>query len=158
MENTLQVAALYEAAKVDGRGKFCPRKGIYLILDVYQGSCYGKTAVMAKAHWKANTSDDYNEDYIFDVQLESVSSDNLFIKQLWKDKEMLIREATYDSQMMHFSLTWELLNVKTIGLAHLNRLLSSRNTNIVSSLLESTEGIDVDGIDDGYEIDDTYDV
>lgn len=143
MNDITQLQALYEANKVTGRGKFCPRIGTYRIVDIYQSTCYGKQALMANAIWKLDLTDDYNDDFVVQVQLESFTGADASDKENWHYREVTVTHAVYTEQLKQFTLEWELLPIKVISVDALNNLLTSGNEVVTNSLFNTTDDVDL---------------
>ncbi|WP_029275092.1 hypothetical protein [Pedobacter borealis] len=108
------IIAQYEANKVSGRGFYCPSKGVYKIMRVKQGKCYGKPSLMAIALWKPSIDDSYELTTRFEIQLESVKQNAKGDQvALMETSEILYREiiVTAGSYSIGepFILTFEIL-------------------------------------------------
>ncbi|MCX2451115.1 hypothetical protein OQX61_07505 [Pedobacter sp. PLR] len=143
--------ALYEANKVTGRGKFCPRIGTYRIIDIFKSTCYGKPALMANVKWKLNPTDDYDGDFTVQIQLESFTSADAIDKENWHHREVRVTDAMYTKDKQQFTLEWELLPIQSISIDALNNLLASGDEVLANSLLRSTDDVELgdDQIDYG---------
>ena len=153
MEKIQQVSDLYESLKVEGRGKFCPRIGTYLITDLYQGSCYGKSALLAKAKWKPNSQDRYEDDFEVEVQLESFKT-KLFGPLEWLNCELVVSKADYNADTRFFTLVWEVVRAPKFSLLELNNLLRSGDFNSMDALLNEADDFTIDDIPIDYGNDD----
>lgn len=124
MQNSDNILEIYQAAKVEGRSQFCPRKGTYRIHSVYEGICLNKPATMAQANWKLNEEDIYSTE-LFTVQLQSLKTDlkplnteNLF------QREILIKNAEWFPMLPLFAINWELLPKKELDVELLNKVMA----------------------------------
>ena len=123
MQNEDYILEVYQTNQVDGRTEFCPRKGMYKILSVYQGTCLNKPATMATVYWKLQRHDSYSP-HIFTIQLESfktklqpLNTENII------GREIEILDARWFPRLV-FALNWNLLPLETIDLNYLNKLLN----------------------------------
>ncbi|MGM9478834.1 hypothetical protein ACS5PU_20590 [Pedobacter sp. GSP4] len=65
------IEAFYNSLQVNEKRTYCPRIGIYLILETYSGRCYDKDALMAKCNWRATEADIYQASFVVEIQMES---------------------------------------------------------------------------------------
>jgi hypothetical protein len=125
--NREELTALYESLQVNGRGSKCPRKGIYRMLNVYEGHIYRKFAMMAKANWKLAESDSYDEGFTVEIQLESFKRNSSSEKQeqlrksYLKGRELQVHHAHYFED--YFKLSWRILRAIKVDTGYLNHLL-----------------------------------
>jgi hypothetical protein len=107
------IEAEYKAMKVQGRSKFCPRLGTYKIISISRGTCLGKSALMAIAHWRPPNISDYELSYQLEVQLQSLFNDASAeqVKVLNSDDllqmEIQINFAYYNEATRVFELDWK---------------------------------------------------
>lgn len=149
MQNEDNILEVYQANKVDGRSEFCPRKGTYKIISVYQGTCLNKPATMATTLWKLNTDDTYT-DSIFTVQLESFKSG---LQPLNTDaivgREIEVVDAKWFPKLV-FALNWKLLPSQKVTIEYINRLLNGNPIGFDISEVDKEICID---LEDGEEAD-----
>lgn len=126
MQNEDNILEIYQANKVDGRSEFCPRKGTYKIISVYQGFCLNKPASMAKAFWKLDSKDNYTNQ-VFTIQLESfkitlqpLNTENIV------GREIEVVDARWFPRLV-FALNWNLLPVEKIDIDRINKLLNENS-------------------------------
>lgn len=67
--NTIE--ALYKSLEVAGRGRHCPRLGIFKILSTFNATAYNKAALLAKCHWRTTASNGYEQGLTVTIQMES---------------------------------------------------------------------------------------
>jgi hypothetical protein len=137
MNTQTQILAQYEAAQVEGRSKWCPRKGVYKVVSLYGGFCLGKAALMATVQWKAKVQDAYS-DVTFEIQLESFklnldSNHNFLNVDQIVGKELKVETAFTSPENKSLKLRWSL--IKTVD--DLNKLITE------------SSGIDI-SIDDDF--------
>lgn len=126
MQNEDNILAIYQSNKVVGRSEFCPRKGTYKIISIYQGICLKKPATMAKAFWKLDSKDNYT-DHVFTIQLESfkttlqpLNTENIV------GREIGVARAEWFPSLL-FAITWELLPQAKFDLEEVNRRLNENS-------------------------------
>ncbi len=129
MQNEDKILHIYQANKVEGRSEFCPRKGTYKIISVYQGNCLNKPATMATAYWKLETDDAYTSQ-VFTIQLESfkttlqpLNTENII------GREIEITKATWFPKLV-FAISWELLPLGKISIEEVNKFLNENSLNV----------------------------
>ncbi|CAM4398098.1 hypothetical protein SAMN06265348_11698 [Pedobacter westerhofensis] len=124
MINNNEISALYFANKVEGRSHLDPRKGVFKIVSISEGTCFRRPATMATVKWKLNESDAY-ADINFKIQLETLKTgltplDTTDIV----GREIKITEATWHPAVPLFCVTWEMLPKESSIIDHLNGLLA----------------------------------
>lgn len=150
---------LYKANIVEGRKESCPRLGFYKPLEVFEGNCYGKKdTLMMKAHWKQNEDDDYNTDFVVDVQLASfiLNADMEQRKLINVDqligKEMEVTEATYNTATKLFKLSFTISQPDIMDSNTINNMLKSGAYGVLDLVLDEARTSDVvpDFVDDDF--------
>lgn len=140
--NTIQ--ALYEQLQVNERRNFCPRPGIYKIINTYQGSCYDKPAFMAKCYWRTTLLNNYEKAFVVTIQIESFKN-NAELGQLallnsgsLAGREIEVFMAEQDVVTHRLQLSWKFIELPKTDLNRLNQRLASGNL----------DGFNIDQMDD----------
>lgn len=150
--------SLYKASIVEGRKESCPRIGFYKPLEVFEGERYGKQTLVMKAHWKQNKDDDYNTDFIVEVQLASLilNADMEQRKLINADqligREMEVTEATYNTATKLFKLSFTIIHPDIMDSNTINNMLKSGGYGILDVVLDEARTSDVvpDFVDDDF--------
>jgi len=144
MYNIKQLQTLFDGNKVDGRGEFCPRKGVYKLIEISSGMCYGKNALMAKTLWKPSIADEYQIHFVVDLQLESFKDGEPDKRELWVDREIVVSKAKYNLTNKIFDLEWYMIRLAKISIDRLNNLLITGDQNVSDCLFNSPYDVTLD--------------
>jgi hypothetical protein len=150
-----ELVALYQSLQPDTRSTKCPRKGIYKVLDVYEGHFYNKFAMMARTVWKYAENDNYNDDFVVDIQLESLKRNcsperiELLRKSSLVGRELKVHFAMNTD--IKFILKWSILDLPSTDVDNLNKLFAAGKISM-DSIAEAESLHDTGERDDDLEI------
>lgn len=142
MKNEL-ISAFYGKLQVAERGN-CPRLGIYKVNQTFIGECYSKEALMAKCQWRLTEDNEYQEDFVVTIQLESFKLNATDEQLKVFDGELIGKEIVVDRADYvggKFILKWHFLINKT-GVERLNEMLRSNQE------IDFGDEVDLDELDD----------
>jgi hypothetical protein len=141
--NTIE--ALYKSLEVAGRGRHCPRLGIFKILSTFNATAYNKPALLAKCHWRTTTSNGYEQGFTVTIQMESFKLNatqeqlKIFDTNLI-DKEIMVDAAEVSKD--RFILKWHFFDGRN-AIDKLNDKLRSNQLGEFG-FDDSTNGLELD--------------
>jgi len=147
-----KLKALYEQLKVREERNFCPRQGIYKIINTYKGECYYKPALMAKCNWRTTVANKYHSNFEVIIQLESFKK-NSSPEQLERlcgqliGQEIDVFTASENPDTKVLELTWKFIDAKKVTVSELNSRLNSGSLSdfqMDDSQINSTPDYDLD--------------
>lgn len=142
------IEAFYKSLQVNEKRTYCPRIGIYQILETYSGRCYDKDALMAKCNWRATEADIYQDSFVVEIQMESfknrATTEQLAIinsgELNGREIEVNISEESPITRKLR--IKWRFIESEN-ALDKLNDKLRS-NQSVEFDLGDATNGLDLD--------------
>ena len=130
MENTNITIAEYKAAKVQGRSDLDPRKGVYKILSIYNGTCFNKPAQIATVNWKNALNESYSN-AIFHLQLETFKIGlNPLNTSVIVSREIQVISANWYPEAPLFAVGWSILPLINPSIDQVNELVGKNKFKI----------------------------
>ncbi|ATP58941.1 hypothetical protein CPT03_21950 [Pedobacter ginsengisoli] len=146
-----------------GMNQYAPRAGYYKVIRKCRVPISGRLIKGVVVYWKLNIDDEFDTDFETKIQLESFnrnqspSSSQLPSEDL-TNRIIHVRSAQIRNDgIRKFIVDWEIQPIMRATIDGLNNLLQSGEHNIIDSVLASTEGLDLDGDEIDYGVDDSQD-
>jgi len=144
-----------------GMNQYAPRTGYYKVIRRCRVLIPQHTLKGVFAYWKLNLEDEFDSSFETKIQLASFernpypSSAELLNEDL-TNRVIHVKGASKDSTGK-FIVDWEILPSKKAIVGDLNKLLQSGELDLIDSMLESTEELDLSTEEIDYEADDSQD-
>lgn len=129
-----KLSIAYEDLQPEKINEFAPRKGCYLVQNVYSGEVDSYDLPLAQALWKQNLDDEFDKDFIVEIQLHSFER-NPFTGSKELLNEGLINRVIHvkdagrlhsDTKIGKFVVDWEVLPLlEKVSVEKLRGLLSN---------------------------------
>ncbi|TKC57683.1 hypothetical protein FBD94_20640 [Pedobacter hiemivivus] len=164
LPSIIKLSETYKSLQPTRINEFAPRVGVYLIQTVYYGFLKPHTVKMAQVLWKQRLEDDFEGDFILEIQLESFERNQYpgssrLLEEDLTNRTIHVKSAQRDLEGTgKFIVDWEILPVKSATIDDLNNLLQSGSNTVIDSMLESIDDVDLgdDLIDYGADNDVEY--